>query len=63
MIIDQIKKAEQGVAEAQYSLGVMYGNGYRVKQDYKEAFNWFKKAAEQGHSDAKTALTKIPESK
>ncbi|GHT32760.1 hypothetical protein AGMMS49592_0010 [Endomicrobiia bacterium] len=61
--IDQIKKAEQGFAEAQYNLGVMYYKGEGVKQDYKEAIKWFKKAAEQGHSGAKTALTKILESK
>ncbi|GHT49151.1 hypothetical protein AGMMS49936_11780 [Endomicrobiia bacterium] len=41
----------------------MYENGYGVKQDYKEAFNWFKKLEEQGHHGAKAALTKIPESK
>ncbi|GHT60334.1 hypothetical protein AGMMS50222_03160 [Endomicrobiia bacterium] len=35
--IDQIKKAEQGDAEAQYYLGVMYDNGYGVKQGYKKA--------------------------
>ncbi|GHT54064.1 hypothetical protein AGMMS50233_01340 [Endomicrobiia bacterium] len=39
----------------------MYDKGKGVKQDYKEARNWFKKAAEQGHSGAKTALTKILE--
>ena len=28
---------EQGDAEAQYNLGVMYENGQGVKQDHKEA--------------------------
>ncbi|GHT49147.1 hypothetical protein AGMMS49936_11770 [Endomicrobiia bacterium] len=45
MIIDQIKKAEQGYAWAQNNFGLMYYNGEGVKQDYKEAFGWFKKAA------------------
>ncbi|GHT71714.1 hypothetical protein AGMMS49950_08830 [Endomicrobiia bacterium] len=41
----------------------MYLKGLGVKQDYKEAINWFKKSAEQGHSGAKTALAKILEGK
>ena len=31
------KAADQGIAEAQYSLGVMYGEGQGVMQDYAEA--------------------------
>ncbi len=43
--------AEQDGAEAQYNLGVMYGKGQGVKQDYVEAAKWFKKAkaAELGY--------------
>jgi hypothetical protein len=33
---------------AQNNLGVMYYNGYGVSQNYKEAFKWYIKAAEQG---------------
>ncbi len=33
--------AEQGVAEAQYSLGIMYGDGLGVPQDYVQAHMWF----------------------
>ena len=40
--------AEQGHAEAQFNLGVMYDNGQGVKQDYFKAFEWYQKAAEQG---------------
>ncbi|HEX5314562.1 MAG TPA: SEL1-like repeat protein, partial [Gammaproteobacteria bacterium] len=36
--------AEKGNAEAQYALGVSYGRGQRVKQDYAEAAQWFTKA-------------------
>ncbi|HHF0499545.1 TPA: tetratricopeptide repeat protein, partial [Haemophilus influenzae] len=48
--------AEQGNAKAQYNLGVMYGNGRGVKQDYFKAVNWYRKAAEQGHADAQLNL-------
>jgi TPR repeat protein len=45
-------EAEQGYAKAQYSLGVMYIRGQGVTQDYKEAFKWVTKAAEEGHEGA-----------
>jgi len=32
--------AEQGDAEAQYNLGLMYDEGQGVPQDYKEAVKW-----------------------
>ncbi|GHT40504.1 hypothetical protein AGMMS49921_02000 [Endomicrobiia bacterium] len=57
------KKAVQGDAPAQNNLGVIVLQGEGVEQDYKVAFNWFKKAAEQGHPVVKTALTKALESK
>ncbi len=37
--------AEQGDAKAQYNLGVMYGNGEDVPQDYVQAHMWFDLAA------------------
>lgn len=40
--------AEQGDANAQINLGVMYYNGDGVKQDKTEALKWVAKAAEQG---------------
>ena len=40
--------AEQGHAEAQFNLGVMYDIGQGVKQDYFKAVEWYQKAAEQG---------------
>ena len=48
--------AEQGFADAQYSLGVMYDNGRGVIQDYKEAVKWYRKAAEQGYANAQHNL-------
>ena len=39
------KLAGAGDAEAQFYLGVAYATGEGVKQDYKLALNWFRKAA------------------
>jgi TPR repeat protein len=46
------KAAEQGDADAQLLLGIMYNNGEGVLQDYKEAVKWFRLAAEQGDANA-----------
>ena len=43
--------AEQGDAEAQFNLGVMYQKGNGVKQDNKQAAKWFALAAKQGRSE------------
>ena len=48
--------AEAGSASAQYNLGVMYGKGQGVPQDYKEAVKWYRLAAEQGDADAQNSL-------
>lgn len=46
------KAATQGLAEAQYGLGIMYETGNGVKKSNVEALNWYKKAAEQGDTEA-----------
>ena len=48
--------AEQGNAEAQYNLGVLYRTGRGVPKDYSAAFNWFGKAAAQKHAQAQYNL-------
>ena len=48
--------AEQGVADAQFSLGYMYTNGHSVPQDYAEAVKWYRRAAEQGDASAQNNL-------
>ena len=48
--------AEQGNADAQYFLGLMYGEGQGVLQDYAMALQWWRKAAEQGHATAQYFL-------
>ena len=50
------KKAEQGDAEAQCSLGDCYRLGQGVEQDYSAAFKWYQLSAEQGYSDAQYCL-------
>jgi hypothetical protein len=45
---DVLKSAQQGDPNSQVSLGLMYGTGDGVTQDYKEALKWLTKAAEQG---------------
>ena len=34
----------------------MYGNGYGVPQDHAESVKWYRKAAEQGDTDAQTMM-------
>ena len=51
------KSAEEGQAEAQYFLGLIYFIGKGVDRDKQEALKWFRKAAEQGHAKAKEDLS------
>ena len=48
--------AEQGNADAQYNLALMYENGQGVPQDYKEAIRLFRLSAEQKHEQAQFIL-------
>jgi len=48
--------AEQGVAEAQHMLGLMYRTGQGVPQDYVQEAVWSRKAAEQGVAEAQLNL-------
>lgn len=48
-------------AQAMYNIGVMYGNGRGVKQDYTEAVKWTRKAANKGHAEAKATLERLKE--
>ena len=55
--IDELKtRAANGDAEAQNNLGNCYYNGEGVTKDYAEAVRWYRKAAEQGHANAKIVL-------
>ena len=48
--------AEQGHADAQTNIGLLYENGQGVPQNYGEAVKWYRKAAEQGYADAQKNL-------
>ena len=50
------KAAEQGQADAQFNLGVMYVKGDGVPEDDAEAAKWYRKAAEQGYARAQLNL-------
>jgi Fe2+ transport system protein B len=52
------KSAEQGDANAQYELGLLYIDGEGVSQDHAKASEWIRKAAEQGHMAAKDFVVK-----
>ncbi|MEF0142113.1 tetratricopeptide repeat protein, partial [Acinetobacter baumannii] len=48
--------AESGDAGAQAKLGELYVEGQVVPQDYKKAFEWYSKAANQGNAEAQNNL-------
>jgi TPR repeat protein len=50
------KRAEAGDGRAQELLGALLLDGLGVKQDEKEAFDWFSKAAAKGYASAMTWL-------
>ena len=57
--------AEQGDADAQFSLGAAYLQGTGVPEDpiavedFVEADFWLRRAAEQGHAGAQTVLREL----
>ena len=48
--------AEQGLAGAQFNLGLKYDNGEGVIQDDQTAVKWYRLAAEQGLASAQINL-------
>ena len=53
------KAAEQGIAMAQFYLGLMCERGVGVDQDDSMAMRWYAKAAAQGHEDAQMAISSL----
>ena len=51
-----LARAKAGQAKAQFYLGLAYDNGQGVPQDFVQAANWYRKAAEQGGADAQNNL-------
>jgi TPR repeat protein len=54
--------ADEGSADAQNALGVMYDNGFGVAQDHAAAAAWFKKAADQGNAAGEFDLALVYDS-
>jgi TPR repeat protein len=48
--------AEQGQADSQHQLGLLYANGKGVTKDDAKARQWYEKAAVQGHTEAQVHL-------
>ena len=48
-----ISKAEQGDADAQYNLGLMYGRGVGVPKNYIKSYLWWSLLSAQGYEHAK----------
>lgn len=46
------QQAEKGLLEAQYRLAQLYFNGEGTAQSFSKAFDWYNKAASQGHAEA-----------
>ena len=53
------KAANQGDADAQNNLGLMYNKGQGVMEDYVEAYKWYSLSAAQGFSTAVRNRDKI----
>lgn len=57
-----LKAAEMGYVPAQAAVAMMYANGKGVQQNYAEANNWWKKAAEGKHPLAVVNAARAPKS-
>lgn len=55
------KLANQGNAQAQYNLGIMYENGQGVRQNYRTAKEWFGKACDNGDQDGCDSYRRLNE--
>ena len=55
--VEELRRmGEQGDADAQYQLGILYHEGSTVPKDDAQAVQWFKRAAEQGFVRAQSTL-------
>jgi len=52
-------KANQGDADAQFNLALLYYHGVGTPQDARYAIYWYTKAAEQGHVNAQYNLGRL----
>ena len=49
-------EAENGDVASMYNLGVCYGQGHGVEEDYEKAFYWYNKAADGGDARAQNCI-------
>src|SRR5437899_6577007 len=54
--VESKKRADSGDADAQANLGLLYGKGEGVPQDFAQARQWYEKAATQGNGQAQANL-------
>src|SRR2546427_5969971 len=54
--VESKKRADSGDADAQANLGLLYGKGEGVPQDFAQARQWYEKAATQGNAQAQVNL-------
>ncbi|MDF0666708.1 MAG: tetratricopeptide repeat protein [Nitrospira sp.] len=55
-VSEVLKRAQAGDPNAQNELGLRYSEGRGLPQNYHEAKDWFKRAADQGHANAQVNL-------
>ena len=48
--------AEEGHADGQFGMGLLYANGFGVPLDDDQALKWYRLAADQGHAQAQCNL-------
>ena len=48
--------AEEGHADSQFGMGLLYANGFGVSLDDDQALKWYQLAADQGHTQAQCNL-------
>ncbi len=53
------KAADQGLATAQFNLGLKYERGKGVAKDHGEADKWLHKATDQGYTPAQETLKQL----
>jgi len=58
---EQLADAENGDADAQYEVGIMYLKGQGVQPDRAKAVSWLSKASESGNEQAESKLRRIEE--
>jgi len=55
------RAAEQGHADSQFALGMMYEHGRGGPRDQRAARSWFERTAASGHQSAQRSLARLTE--